>query len=67
MAPWLIEYVESSSILYENCQRMRIETVYTKTRIQLKIIILDIRVSEISRLAYDSLFHHMGTFPVIFG
>jgi hypothetical protein len=25
--PWLVEQVESSSILYENCQRMRIETV----------------------------------------
>jgi hypothetical protein len=41
MAPWLVEQVESSSILYENCQRMRIEKVYTKTHIQLKIIILD--------------------------
>jgi hypothetical protein len=43
MAPWLVEQFESSSsILYENCQRMRIETVYTKTHIQLKIIVLDI-------------------------
>jgi hypothetical protein len=41
MVPWLVKYVESSSILYENCQRMRIETENTKTHIQLKIIILD--------------------------
>jgi hypothetical protein len=44
-APWLVEQVESSSILYENCQRMCIETVYTRkhrnTHIQLKIIMLD--------------------------
>jgi hypothetical protein len=38
-APWVIEQTESSSILYENCQRMRIETVYTKKHIQLKIMI----------------------------
>jgi hypothetical protein len=37
----LFNKVESPSNLYENCQRMRIEAVYTKTRIQLKIIILD--------------------------
>jgi hypothetical protein len=30
-APWFVEQAESSSMLYENCQRMRIETVYTKT------------------------------------
>jgi hypothetical protein len=43
-ASWLFEYGESPNILYEKCQRMRIETVYTKTHIQLKIIILDITV-----------------------
>jgi hypothetical protein len=46
MALWLVEQAESSSILYENCQRMRTETVYTKTHKQLKIIILDIYICE---------------------
>jgi hypothetical protein len=30
MMPWLVEKVESSSILYENCQCMRKETVDTR-------------------------------------
>jgi hypothetical protein len=29
-ALWLVEQVESSGILYANCQHMHIETVYTQ-------------------------------------
>jgi hypothetical protein len=47
MAQWLVEQVESSDVLYVNFQRMHIETVYTKTHIQLKIIIFDLDFSNL--------------------